>query len=116
MTRRRNTPTLASSEMGSLRQAFIILLVALIPAGLTAAFHPRRPPWAQETLAPGEEMLSTVFAWRGNVPWVDARSMEDYDAEHVPGALSLNLENWDELFPKFLDQWVPGTKVVVYCS
>jgi rhodanese-related sulfurtransferase len=116
MTRRQNTPTHASSEMGVLRQAIIILLVALIPASLTAAFHPRRPPWSQETLAPGEVILSTVLAWGENVLWVDARSIEDYDAEHVPGALPLNLENWDELFPKFLDQWVPDKKVVVYCS
>jgi rhodanese-related sulfurtransferase len=116
MIRKRNTLTFASSRMGVLRQALFILLVALIPASLTAAFHPRRPPWSQETLAPGEEMLSTVLAWRENVLWVDARSMEEYEAEHVPGALLLNLENWDQLFPKFLDQWVPGKRVVVYCS
>ena len=48
--------------------------------------------------------------------WVDARSADDYEAEHVPGALLLNLESWDELFPKFLDQWTPEKKVVVYCS
>jgi len=116
MTRKRNTLTFASGKMSVLRQALFILLVALIPASLTAAFHPRRPPWSQETLAPGEEMLSTVLAWRENVLWVDARSMEEYEAEHIPGALLLNLENWDQLFPKFLDQWVPDERVVVYCS
>jgi rhodanese-related sulfurtransferase len=108
---------LALGEMGIIiRQASFILLVALIPASLTAAFHPRRPPWSHETLAPGEEMLSTVLAWRENVLWVDARPIEEYELEHVPGALPLNLENWDQLFPKFLDQWVPGQRVVVYCS
>ena len=61
-------------------------------------------------------MLPTVLAWGGNVLWLDARSAEEYEAEHVPGALLLNLENWDHLFPKFLDQWAPGEKVVVYCS
>jgi rhodanese-related sulfurtransferase len=116
MTRRQNTLTPALSKRDVLRQALFILLVALIPASLTAAFHPRRPPWSQGVLAPGEERLSTVLAWRGNVLWVDARSMEEYEAEHVPGALLLNLENWDQLFPKLLDQWVPGQKVVVYCS
>jgi rhodanese-related sulfurtransferase len=116
MTRRQNTPTLASSEMGAVRQSLFILLAAAIPASLTAAFHPRRPPWSQEALAPGEEMLTTVLGWRGNVLWVDARSLEEYEAEHVPGALLLNLESWDQLLPKFLDQWVPGKRVVVYCS
>ena len=56
--------------------------------------------------------------WPGveNVLWIDARSANDYEAEHVPGAILLNLEGWDELFPQFLDQWDPEKKVVVYCS
>lgn len=79
-------------------------------------FHPRRPVWFQETLAPGEEVLPTVLAWGEKVLWVDARSAEDYGTEHVPGAILLNLEDWDRLFPKFLDRWEPEKKVVVYCS
>jgi rhodanese-related sulfurtransferase len=98
------------------RQAFLILLAALIPASLTAAFHPRRPPWSQETLAPGEELLPTILAWGQNVLWVDARSADEYANEHVPGAILLNLESWDQLFPMFLDRWSPEKKVVVYCS
>jgi rhodanese-related sulfurtransferase len=98
------------------RQALLILLAALVPASLTAAFHPRRPPWSEETLAPGEEMLSTVLAWGEDVVWVDARPAEDYGVEHVPGAILLNLEGWDQLFPEFLDRWAPGKRVVVYCS
>ena len=99
-----------------IHQALLILLAALIPAGLTATLHPRRPPWSQETLAPGEERLPTVLEWGEKVLWVDARSADDYEAEHVPGAILLNLESWDDLLPKFLDQWNPDKKVVVYCS
>jgi rhodanese-related sulfurtransferase len=98
------------------REALIIILVALVPAGLTAAFHPRRPSWSGETQVPGEETLRTVSGWGENVFWVDARSLEEYDADHVPGAVLLNLENWDQLFPKFLDQWNPDKKIVVYCG
>jgi rhodanese-related sulfurtransferase len=94
----------------------LILVAALIPAVLTAAFHPQRPAWSQETLASGEERLPTVLSWGESVLWVDARSADEYEAEHVPGAISLNLESWDELLPKFLDQWSPEKKVVVYCS
>jgi rhodanese-related sulfurtransferase len=99
-----------------LRQTFLILLAALVPASLTAAFHPRRPPWSQVSLAPGEETMSTVLTWGENVLWVDARSTDEYAADHVPGALLLNLEGWDDLFPKFLDRWAPEKKTVVYCS
>jgi rhodanese-related sulfurtransferase len=98
------------------RQALILSLAALVPAGLTAAFHPRRPSWSEETLASGEESVSTVLAWWENVLWVDARSSDEYEADHVPGAILLNLENWDRLFPEFLDHWNPDKKIVVYCS
>lgn len=98
------------------RQALLILFAALIPASLTAAFHPRRPLWSPDQLESGEAMLSTVMAWDGNVLWIDARSADEYEAEHVPGAIMLNLEGWDQLFPQFLDRWSPEKRVVVYCS
>ena len=102
--------------MKRVRQALLIMLIALIPAGVAAFVHPRRPEWSREILAPGEERLKTVLAWGSAVLWVDARSQRDYETEHIPGALSLNLEEWDTLFPRFLDQWSPERKVVVYCS
>jgi rhodanese-related sulfurtransferase len=102
--------------MTPVRQALIIILAALVPAGLTAAFHPRRPSWSEETLASGEETLQTALGWGEKVFWVDARSLDEYDADHVPGAILLNLENWDQLFPKFLDQWNPDKNIVVYCG
>ncbi|PWT80302.1 MAG: rhodanese [Acidobacteria bacterium] len=98
------------------RQAVLIMLIAVIPAGVAAFVHPRRPEWSREALAPGEERLKTVLEWGSAVLWVDARSQRDYETEHIPGALSLNLEEWDTLFPRFLDQWSPERKVVVYCS
>ena len=67
-------------------------------------------------MAPGEERLPTVLAWGESVLWVDARSADDYRTDHIPGAILLNLESWDELLPNFLDQWSPEKKVVVYCS
>jgi rhodanese-related sulfurtransferase len=102
--------------MRSVRQASLILLAALVPASLTAAFHPLRPAWSQETLGPGEVSLPTALSWGENAFWVDARSPDEYEAGHVPKAILLNLEGWDQLFPKFLDRWSPEKPVVVYCS
>ena len=98
------------------RQAVLILLAALFPAAVTSLVHPRRPPWSQEALSPGEERLNTVLGWGSNVLWVDARSQNEYEAEHVPDAILLNPEGWDRLFPAFLDRWSPDRKIVVYCS
>jgi rhodanese-related sulfurtransferase len=102
--------------VGPVRQAAVILFAALIPAALTVVLHPRRPAWSEEAGLPGEERLETVLGWGKTVLWVDARSAREYDAEHVPGAILLSLEEWDTLFPSFLEQWGPEEKVVVYCS
>jgi rhodanese-related sulfurtransferase len=56
------------------------------------------------------------MTWDGNVLWVDARSADEYEAGHVPAAILLNLEDWDRLFPQFLDRWSSEKKVVVYCG
>jgi rhodanese-related sulfurtransferase len=105
-----------SKSVRSVRQAIVILFAALIPAVLIAAFHPRRPALSEERGLPKEERLETVLGWGKTVLWLDARSAKEYNAEHLPGAILLNLEDWDTLFPTFLEQWEPEEKVVVYCS
>jgi len=55
-------------------------------------------------------------SWGGNVIWVDARPDDEFARDHVPGALSLNEDRWNELLPQFLTAWSPGKKIVVYCS
>ena len=102
--------------MRSVRQAIVILFAALVPAALIAAFHPRGPALSEETGLPKEKRLETVLGWGKTVLWVDARSPKEYNVEHLPGAILLNLEGWDTLFPSFLEQWEPEEKVVVYCS
>ena len=57
-----------------------------------------------------------MLGWGKTALWVDARSAKEYDAEHLPGAILLNLEDWDNLFPSFLEQWQPDEKIMVYCS
>ncbi len=96
----------------ALRQALGIIAVALLPALLSAAFHPRKPT----KLRSNEVDLATVAGWGQTVLWVDARSMEEFSQGHISGAIPLNLEQWDQLIPAFLDRWNPGQKIVVYCS
>ena len=51
-----------------------------------------------------------------NAMWVDARPDDEFARDHVPGALSLNEDRWNELLPQFLAVWSPEKKIVVYCS
>jgi rhodanese-related sulfurtransferase len=102
--------------MTVLRQAGLILQIAVGLAGVTAAVHPKRPPFLAPPQDPNEVTLAQTKPWAGNILWVDARSESEFAAEHIPDAVCLNFENWNEQFPKFLDRYSPGQRVVVYCS
>jgi len=97
-------------------QALVIFFAALALAALTAAVHPKKPSFPDRALAPGEISLPEVQNWKESVLCVDARPESDCEVEHIPGAVSLNPDNWSEQFPHFLDGWRPTEKAVVYCS
>ena len=99
-----------------IRQVLILAALALIPGLGEAVYFRQRISW-QSSIPPSE--LATVDqarTWAGNVIWVDARPDEEFARDHVPGALSLNEDRWNELLPQFLAAWAPGKKVIVYCS
>ena len=54
-------------------------------------------------------------AWE-KVVWLDARAAEEFEADHVPGALPLRESHWESDFPGVLDAWQPDSKVVIYCG
>jgi rhodanese-related sulfurtransferase len=100
------------------RQAALLLVLALVPALLTAWLNPKRPAWGWTRPAVTELALADAEHLAPPVIWVDARPDEEYAAQHIPGALSLNEDRWDELIKNFLDTWSdqPGARVVVYCN
>jgi rhodanese-related sulfurtransferase len=102
--------------MTALRQAGLIFLVAAALAGVTAAIHPKRPSFLAPPRDPNEVTLAQTVQWGATVLWVDARADSEFASDHIPNAISLNFENWSEAFPKFLDHYNPGQRVVVYCS
>lgn len=52
----------------------------------------------------------------GEVTVLDARSLEEYDAGHVPGALSLPMRSVEEAFLEMQFFLLPDQPVVTYCS
>jgi len=66
----------------------------------------------------GKDDVTLVDAqgWGDSVLWLDARPDEQYNREHIPGALLLNEDRWGELLPQMLAVWSPEKRVVVYCS
>jgi len=98
------------------RQALVLAALSLAPAMGQAIYFRGKISW--QSPIPPSEMVSVDRAreWGENVIWVDARPDEDFARDHVPGAVSLNEDRWNELLPQFLAAWSPGKRVVVYCS
>jgi rhodanese-related sulfurtransferase len=98
------------------REAGLILLAALLLAGVTATVHPKRPSFFGSPDDPNEITLGQTSSRAAEILWVDARSDSEFAAGHIPGAICLNFQNWPEAFPKFLDRYDPSQQVIVYCS
>ena len=97
-----------------IEQAVALCALALVPALLAGFLHPRKPGW--ETGASNEITLAVVQSWQHPVIWVDARSNEEYEKNHIPGAKRLNIEEWELLVMGVLEGWTPGRSLVVYCD
>ena len=99
-----------------MRQALILVALAFLPGIGQAIYFRDKVSWRLPVTA--SEMVTVVQAraWGENAIWIDARPDEEFARDHVPGALSLNEDRWNELLPQFLAVWSPEKKIVVYCS
>ena len=102
--------------MGAIRQALILITLALLPALGEAIYFRDKVSW--QSRVPTSEIVTVDQArsWGDNVIWVDARPAEEFDKDHIPEAILLNEDSWNELLPQFLQQWSPDKRTVVYCS
>jgi len=97
------------------RQFLLLSGLGLCLAAAAALVHPSRERvadilWSAPELSPPELAAET-----GRIQWVDARSREDFEHAHAPGALHLSPDNYDEGFGELLRAWRPGLRVLVYC-
>jgi rhodanese-related sulfurtransferase len=100
-----------------LRQSAVLLALALLPA-LVEAFYVRdKVPWQSRVAESDFVEVATARSWGDNALWIDARPSDDFERDHVPGAISLNEDRWGEGLAQFMGtQWSPQKKIVVYCS
>lgn len=104
-------------------QIALILGLTLVAATLSAFFHPKRPAWyfvespdvVRWQISPekAKELAATE-----DVLWVDARSREKFEEEHLPDAILLNADEWGDLMFEHMDalQTAMDRPVVVYCD
>lgn len=67
------------------------------------------------TLEEGEILLEDALALE-SATWIDARTAEAYEADHIPDSILLNEASWDELFEQFILNWDGQSTLVVYCD
>lgn len=107
-----------------IRQAAILLALAAAAAAATHAWHPRAPSWYLVEEPAGEHeinMAAVLGQWQGDVIWIDARIREQFEAGHVPGAISLNEQNFKDEIINHLETFqqeamIKNKPVVIYCG
>ena len=104
----------------ALLQAILLSALAAAVAAAAFQFHPRAPALylVQEPLKADEVGLKKIQErWKGDVIWLDARPKEQFEAEHVPGALLLNEQEFDVQLLGMLDIIQAATKpIIIYCG
>jgi rhodanese-related sulfurtransferase len=99
-----------------LKQALLILAVAFLPAMGEAVYFRNRIPWASPVPASELVKADTAKSWGAQALWIDARSDDEFERGHYPGALPLNEDHWNSQLPAVLGAWSEEKKIVVYCS
>jgi rhodanese-related sulfurtransferase len=98
------------------KQALLLIALTFLPAIGQALYFRDKVSWQSPVRASELVTVDQGRAWGDNAIWVDARPDEEFARDHVPGAVSLNEDRWNELLPQFLQKWSPEKRIVVYCS
>ncbi|MBA3961954.1 MAG: rhodanese-like domain-containing protein [Chthoniobacterales bacterium] len=98
------------------RQVVILVGLAFLPAIGQALYYRGNPALYGRPPDPGEVTLAQTKGWGASVLWIDARPNEEFEEGHVPGAMSLNEDEWNRLLPAVLAAWTKERELVVYCS
>jgi rhodanese-related sulfurtransferase len=119
----------------TIKEIMILLGVSLILALVVNTFSPRgialvgqwdisqgvitASPAARAT-GQSQEIDNVALAKaifdRGNVIFVDARSQNDYENGHIPGAISLPAGQFEKRIGSFLNRYPLEQPIVTYCS
>jgi rhodanese-related sulfurtransferase len=100
----------------AVRDGLLLIALACVPAIGHAVYFRDRISWQSPIPVSESVTVDQARGWGDSAIWIDARPDDEFAHEHVPGAVSLNEDRWNESLPQFLPRWSPDKKVVVYCS
>ncbi|MGE9295855.1 MAG: rhodanese-like domain-containing protein [Puniceicoccales bacterium] len=89
-----------------------IILVLAVAGTAISAFVAERPA------PPSEDPYARTAAEivGQDVLWIDARKPEVFATDHIPGAVNVSLDAWDDGFFQLMDAWTPDSMLIVYCD
>jgi rhodanese-related sulfurtransferase len=99
-----------------LKQTVALILLAFLPAIGEAIYYRHKVSWQSPVSASETVTVDLARSWGDNAIWIDARPDNEFERDHVPGAIQLNEDRWNDLLGPFLATWSPEKRVVVYCS
>lgn len=85
-----------------------------LPLSLREVEHPGIPAWVWERV----DRIAVDDAremWQAGVTVLDVRDAEDYATGHIPGALSLPYQEFDDAYERVAPQLDPAEPVLIYC-
>lgn len=102
----------------AIKQMVSLVLIAALMAVANAFINPKKVAWDPDQAGEGEMNLSVAMSYHAETPvlWVDARTQADFDKGHIPNAVLLNEDDWENLLTVFFDNWDGVQRIVVYCS
>lgn len=106
--------------MNLVKEICLLAILSFIGAVATHFYHPQAPAWYvhQDPAKEGEVTMSQIHSqWNDEVLWIDARSREDFEKEHIPNAILLNEAEVDALLFEHFDRIQSNEKpIVIYCN
>lgn len=120
---------MGTSATGVLTARVAALLLAAAACGTVANLvSPRRIPWVEDwahyiearALREGIALVTPGRAWdllaAGTHVFFDARPAADYEAGHIPTAVSVPYDGVEEAMPRVQMLLTPAQPIVTYCS
>lgn len=91
----------------------VLLLITIVAAAFTAWLRPPPPDDGVSELTLAQ--TRATFA-NEKILWVDARPSAAFATEHIPNAVWLAEDAWEDGLPGFVEAWSPDRPVIVYCG
>ena len=108
-----NTLAIALHEIT--RELFFIATLTVLGAGFSLYQGYVQVPWAEPEIAAGEIQFADARVLE--VIWIDARSIEEYEAGHYSGAIHVDESNWNSGLVVLMNRWLEAPRpIVIYCG